>query len=88
MHQFHIKTLHVIASYELEWRIRQRRADTEVAGILRFLKRAVSKVGLVLLRWWQMFSQNGSRGLRGPAYGVTAVRSRNTIAIQTLRDVK
>jgi hypothetical protein len=88
VHQFHIETLHVIAIYELEWRIRQRRADTEVAGILRFFKPAALKVGLVLLRWRQMFSQNSSRGLRGPAYGVTAVRSRNTIAIQTLRDVK
>jgi hypothetical protein len=42
----------------------------------------------MFLRWRQMFSQNSSCGLRGLAYGVTAVRSRNTIAIQTLRDVK
>jgi hypothetical protein len=53
MRQFHIETLRVIAIYELEWRIRRRKA-----------------------------------GLRGLACGVAAVLSRNTIAIQTLRDVK
>jgi hypothetical protein len=54
--------------------------------IVRFMKPAASKVGLVLIR--QMFSQNSSLGLRGLAYGVTAIPSRNAIAIQTLRDVK
>jgi hypothetical protein len=36
------------------------------------MKPAASKVGLVLIR--QMFSQNNSLGLRGLAYGVTAIR--------------
>ena len=89
--QLHIETLRVIAIYELEWRIRQRRADTEVAGNddIKVHEASCIEGGTRSSKMAaDVFPKNSSRGLRGLAYGVTAVPSRNTIAIQTLRDVK
>ena len=61
--QTHIETLRVIAIYELEWRIRQRRADTEVAGNddIKVHEASCIEGGIVLLRWRQMFSQKTAR---------------------------
>ncbi len=79
--RLHIETLRVIAIYELEWRIRQRRADTEVAGNddIKVHEASCIEGGTRSSKVAADVFTRRAPAFRGPAYGMTSVRSRTPL---------